>query len=74
MIYELQNRINNDINLKKYLRENSIWYKRLNRNPNSFPYFVNEMKESYHLTVHDKINKTIDNISMIESFLDVLKS
>ena len=27
MIYELQYKINNDINLKRFLRENSYWYK-----------------------------------------------
>ena len=74
MIYELQNRINSDVNLKRYLRENSIWYKRLNRDPNSFYDFVEEMKRAYHLTFQDKFNKTVDNISMLSSFLDVLKN
>lgn len=74
MIYDIQRRIDNDINLKRYLRENSYWYKRLNRNPNSFSSFVNEMKVNYKLTTGDKINRTIDNISMLESFLDVLKN
>ena len=74
MIYDIQRRIDNDINLKRYLRENSYWYKRLNRNPASFPYFVDEMKVNYKLTMGDKINRTIDNISMLESFLDVLKN
>ena len=73
MMYEIQNKIDNDINLKRFLRENSYWYKRLNRNPNSFSYFVNDMKVKYHLTTSDKINKTIDSISMFQSFLDVLK-
>ncbi len=74
MVYELQRRIDNDINLKRYLRENSFWYKRLNRNPNSFPLFVDEMKVKYKLTVSDKIDKTIENINMLGSFLDVLKN
>ncbi len=73
MIYDIQRRIESDINLKKYLRENSNWYKRLNRNSASFPYFVEEMKVKYQLTISDKINKTIDNINMIQSFLDILK-
>ena len=71
---EIQRRIDSDINLKKYLRENSYWYKRLNRNSNSFPMFVEEMKVKYKLTTSDKINRTIDNISMFQSFLDVLKN
>lgn len=74
MVYEIQNKINSDINLKKFLRENSYWYKRLNRNPNSFSNFVHDMRVAYHLTTQDKINKTIDNISMFQSFLDVLKN
>ena len=73
MTYDIQNRINSDINLKKYLRENSNWYKSLNRNRNSFPYFVEEMKVSYKLTTEDRINKTLDSINMLQGFLDVLK-
>lgn len=73
MTYDIQYRINNDINLKKFLRENSYWYKELNRNNSSFRYFANDMKIKYKLTPSDKINRTIDNISIIQSFLDVLK-
>ena len=74
MIYEIKRRIDSDINLKRYLRENSYWYKRLNRDPNSFYHFVDNMKRDYHLTTQDKINKTIDNINMLSTFLDVLKN
>lgn len=73
MTYALQNKINNDINLKKFLREYSYWYKILNRNENTFPQFVDDMKVKYKLTTSDKINRTIDNISMLQSFLEVLK-
>ena len=40
MSYELQRRISMDINLKRFLMENSFWYKELNRNDNSFSLFV----------------------------------
>ena len=73
MTFTLQNKINSDINLKKFLRENSYWYKSLNRNEDVFPDFVSDMKVKYKLTTSDKINKTIDNISMLQSFLEVLK-
>ena len=73
MTFDIQYKINNDINLKRFLRENSYWYKQLNRDSNNFKYFVEDMKVKYKLTPSDKINKTIDNISMIQSFLDVLK-
>lgn len=73
MTYNLQNRINSDINLKRFLRENSYWYKALNRNENVYLEFVNDMKAKYKLTTTDRINKTIDSIGMIQSFLEVLK-
>ena len=71
--YSLQTRINADINLKRFLRENSYWYKILNRNENAFLEFVSDMKVKYKLTTSDKINRTIDNIGMLQSFLEVLK-
>lgn len=73
MSFDVQYKINNDINLKRFLRENSYWYKQLNRDSNNFRYFVSDMKVKYKLTTSDKINRTIDNISMIQSFFDVLK-
>lgn len=73
MTYNLQNKINSDINLKRFLRENSYWYKILNRNENSFFEFVEDMKVKYKLTTSDKINRTIDSIGMLQSFLEVLK-
>lgn len=73
MSYDVQYKINSDINLQRFLRENSYWYKQLNRNSNNFKYFYDDMKVKYKLTTSDKINKTIENINMIQSFLDVLK-
>ena len=73
MTYSLQSKINADINLKRYLRENSYWYKILNRNENVFSSFVEEMKVKYKLTTSDKIGRTIDGIGMLQSFLEVLK-
>ena len=73
MTYALQSKINSDINLKRFLREYSNWYKVLNRNENMFPQFVDDMKVKYKLTTSDKINRTIDSIGMLQSFLEVLK-
>ena len=42
MRYDIQYRINNDINLKKFIRENSYWYKALNRDSDNFKYFVQQ--------------------------------
>ncbi|MGN1028636.1 MAG: YlbE-like family protein [Bacilli bacterium] len=73
MTYYVQNKINSDVNLKRFLRENSYWYKNLNRSERNFLEFVEDMRIKYKLTTSDKINRTIDNISMIQSFLEVLK-
>ncbi len=59
--------------LHQYLRENSYWYKLLNRNPLLLPDMIQEMKDKYKLNTSDKIERLGDKISLIESFLDVLK-
>ena len=56
-----------------FIRENPYWYKRLNRNPNSYKDFIVDMKNKYKLNPSDKFNKMLNNISMIQTFLDVLK-
>ena len=65
--------INSDIKQKQFLRENSYWYKYLNRNSIAYKYFLNDMKEKYKLTTPDKLNKMMNNINMFKTFLDVLK-
>ena len=73
MHYQIQLIINNNLYLKRYLRENSRFYKELIRNP----YFINElnerMKKEYKLTVPDKIEKIKNDLSMLNSVMDVLK-
>lgn len=58
---------------KEYLRTNSYWYKILNRNPNMFNAFEEEVKERYKLRTSDKINNVIDKIDMVGKFIDVLR-
>ena len=59
--------------LKRYLREHSEYYKDIIRNP----LFINKleelMKKEYGLTFPDKLSKLKDNISMFNSFMDILK-
>ena len=58
---------------KKFLRENSYWYKYLNRSSNYYKEFIKQMKETYKLTTKDKINKINNDINMFKTFLEVLK-
>lgn len=73
MTIDTQFKINSNFNYQRFIRENPIWYKILNRNPMEFNNFTREVKDSYKLNPSDKINKMIDNLNMIQNFLDVLK-
>jgi len=73
MTLELQFKIKNNPNYQRFLRENSSWYKELNRNPESFPIFEEKMKESYHLRPADRFGRVIDTIDMLQTVLSTLK-
>lgn len=73
MTVETQLKINNDPRLKTFIRQYPIWYKRLNRNPLLYKEFVEDMKEKYKITTSDRLNKTLNNISMLQTFLEVLR-
>ncbi len=73
MTLQLQFQIQNNPLLKRFLRENSEWYKTLNRDPQRFKDFVKAMKDKYELKTTDRLNKMFNNISMVQMFLDVLK-
>lgn len=73
MTIDLQLKINNDLRLKSFIRMYPYWYKILNRNPLMYNDFVKDMKEKYKITTTDKLNKTLNNISMIQTFIEVLK-
>lgn len=72
MRYDVKESIYKDENLLRYLRENSGWYKRLNRNE-SLENMVNEMKEKYGLRFRDKVDKIGTGIDLINAFMNVTK-
>lgn len=72
MRYEIKESFYKDENLLRYLRENSGWYKRLNRNE-SLENMVNEMKERYGLRFRDKVDKIGTGIDIINAFMNVTK-
>ena len=69
----IQQKLNEDKKMAALLKENSYWFKELNRNDENYKEFVNKMKEKYHLNVTDKISDAIDNIDIISSILETLK-
>ncbi|MEG2322446.1 MAG: YlbE-like family protein [Bacilli bacterium] len=73
MLLDLQFKIKNNPNYIKYLREHSYWYKFLNRVPNSFKDFEEEVKTNYKLRPSDKISRTLDTFDMLGHILEALK-
>ena len=57
----------------KYLRENSYWYKILNREPSSFKRFEEEVKINYKLRPEDRLSKTLEYIEMLETIMSTFK-
>ena len=72
MRYEIKEKIYSDPKLLKYLRENSGWYKKLNRNE-PIENMINEMKERYGLRFKDKVDKIGTGIDLINAFMNVTK-
>lgn len=73
MTLELQFKIKNNPYYLKYLRENSIWYKKLNREPETFKIFEEEVKDRYELRPSYKISKALDAINTFQNVLTALK-
>lgn len=60
-------------NIYRFLREESYWYKYLNRDPNSIKNLEKAMKAKYKLTAEDRLEKLNQSMNLIHSFMDVLK-
>lgn len=73
MNVETQLKIRSNPYLYQYLRDNSSWYKALNRDPNSIKQMEIEMKNAYKLNLTDKIDNLNQRIEMIRTFIDILK-
>lgn len=73
MKLDLVYKIKNDKYLHRYIRENSYWYKLLNRNPKLINKMTSDMKKEYGLTFEDKVDDLTNKINLIKGFMDVLK-
>lgn len=73
MNIEVQQKIFSNELLHRYLRENSHWYKILNRHPEFINDMIQEMKDNYKLNTGDKIERLGERLSMVESILKVLE-
>ncbi len=73
MEFLLQQKLEEDAKMAALLKENSYWYKELNRDSDNYKNFVKAMKDKYHLKVTDKISDAIDNMDIITGILENLK-
>ena len=73
MQIEIQQKLTSDKKMFEFLKQNSQWFKLLNRHPKFYNDFTNEMKEKYKTRATDKMSGLIENIDMISSVLNVLK-
>lgn len=70
---EVLNKLKSDPKYLKFLRQNSSWYKILNRDPNSYNDFQKAMKEKYKLRTIDKIDNFVTSVDLITKVLDASK-
>jgi hypothetical protein len=73
MNLDLQFKIKNNNHYQRYIRENSYWYKILNRTPEVFKSFEEEVKEKYRLRPSDRISKALENFEMLQAIISTLK-
>ncbi len=71
MRFDIQMKIKNNPLYIKFIRENSEWYKILNRNPDRFDEMVNEMKKRYHLRTTDRISNVLDSVDLVSKIFKV---
>lgn len=70
---EVLEKLKQDPKYLKYLRQNSLWYKTLNRDSNKYNEFVKAMKVKYKLRTIDKIDNFVDSVDLITKILDASK-
>ena len=73
MSLELQFKIKENENYLRYLRAHANWYKILNRTPWEFKRFEDEVKEAYHLSKVDRLEKAFNTFEMLEKLLVSLR-
>ncbi len=73
MNLDTQFKIRNNPQYQKYIRENSNWYKVLNRDSTMFRMFEEQVKTDYKLRPEDRINKVIQTVDFLQTILATLK-
>ena len=73
MRLDLVYKIKSNNSLHRYLKENSYWYKLLNRNPSLISKMEEDMKKAYKLTFEDKMDDLNSKINLVKGFMNIVK-
>lgn len=73
MTLDLQFKLKSNPLYTRFIHENSYWYKILNRDPNMWKEFVENVKDAYHLRATDRLSNALDTIDMVSKVLSALK-
>ena len=73
MILDTQFRLKKNPDYTFYLRNNSYWYKFLNRYPERFDEFEKEFKNYNRKLKNEKISKTLEYLEMLSTIMSSLK-
>ncbi len=70
---ELYDLIQSNEDLKKFIREQPIWYRKLTRNPLEVEKFEIAMMTHYKKTIPDRVNKFQNQVQMAALLLDMFQ-
>ena len=73
MNLDTQFKIKSNPLLQQYIRENSYWYKLLNRDPSLINKMIDNMKIDYKMTFEDKIDDLNNKMNLIKMFMETMK-
>ena len=73
MTLDAQFKLKGNPNYINYLRQNSYWYKILNRHPEKLKDFIEEAKTYYGLRPTDRLERAVETISLLQNILSTMK-
>ena len=73
MLIETRIAIKNNPYYYNFLRDNSYWYKALNRSHDNLKLMDEEVKDYFKLNFSDKLNDLSNKINMISTLIDLIK-
>lgn len=65
--------IRSNPDLYRFLREESYWYKYLNRNPNMVKEVEKRMREKYKINMEGRLDKINRSINLINGLMEIMK-